>query len=133
MPSGSIYSHAYVAATRTTLRTAVTGYRRLAKSGTPDAGFERALFHHLVLALELYFVDRPRALEGEDGNPLNEVRLLATSIMENDGRLVADPRTRLEPERSVLGYAVGDEIVLDPDSFTRLSEAFLDEVEKRYV
>ncbi len=133
MVSRRSYSHAYVAATRTTLRTIVTEYRRLAKSGTPDAGFERALFNHLVLALEMYFLQRERALEGTDGNPLNEVRLLVASILENDGRLLADEQIRLARERSVLGYATGDPIVLDPDSFTRLSEAFLDEFERRYL
>jgi hypothetical protein len=53
--------------------------------------------------------------------------------MRNDGRLVDDPQIRMPPERSVLGYAAGDEIRLDPDSFTRLSEAFLDEIERRYL
>jgi hypothetical protein len=133
MLSQSSYSHAYVAATRTTLRTIVTEYRKVAKSGTPDADFERALFNHLVLALEMYFVQRQRALEGTDGNPLNEVRLLVASILENDGRLLADKKIRLAQGRSVLGFATGDPIVLDPDSFTRLSEAFLDEIERRYL
>ncbi len=132
MLSSTSYAQGYVASARTALRSTVTAYRRLAKTGTPDATFERLFFNHMVLALEMYFAHREPAEEGGDGNPLNEVRLLATSIMDNDGRLVSDARTALPPERSVLGYAVGDEIVLDPDSFTRLSEAFLDEIERRY-
>ncbi len=126
------YSQAYVASTRTTIRATVTEYRKLAKSGAPEGDFERRFFDHLVLALEMYFAHRQRSIEGNDGNPLNEVRLLAESIMTNDGRLLADGRVSGAPEASVLGYHEGDVISLDPDSFTRLSEAFLDEIETRY-
>ena len=132
MLSSTSYAQGYVASARTALRSTVTAYRKLAKTGTPDATFERQFFNHMVLALEMYFVHRMRAQEGTDGNPLNEVRVLAASIMDNDGRLVSDAQITLSPQRSILGYAVGDEIVLDPDSFTRLSEAFLDEIERRY-
>ncbi len=126
------YSQAYIASTRTTLRATVTEYRKLAKSGAPEGDFERQFFNHLVLALEMYFSHRQRGLEGKDGNPLTEVRVLAESIMANDGRLLDDGPVTHAPERSVLGYRAGDLIRLDPDSFTRLCEAFLDEIEVRY-
>lgn len=128
----TLYSEGYVASTRTTLRTTVTEYRKLAKSGAPYADFERQFFNMLVLALDRYFVHRPMPADDEVDSPLSEVRLLATSIMEDDGRLGSDPATP-SSHRWILGYSVGDEIRLDPDSFTRLSEAFLDEVERRYV
>ena len=64
---------------------------------------------------------------------MNEVRLLAQSIMNNDGVLAADKQIRLKPESSVLGYEVGDPIRLDEDDFERLSEAFFAGIERAYV
>jgi hypothetical protein len=80
-----------------------------------------------------HFVHRLRKAEGKDGNPANEVRVLATSIMENDGRLVAEKTIRLRPETSVLGYAPGDEIALDEAAFTRLADGYFAEVQTRFT
>ena len=60
-----------------------------AKPSEIDA-FERQLFNHMILALDHYFVHRSRTMEGKDGNPLNEVRMLCHAIMENEGRMSAD-------------------------------------------
>jgi hypothetical protein len=62
-------------------------------------------------------------MEGKDGNPLKEVRVLCTSLMENDGVLAADKQIRLRPETSILHLAVGDEIRLTQGEFLRLAEA----------
>jgi hypothetical protein len=72
-------------------------------------------------------------MEGKDGNPLNEVRVLCTTLMENDGVLAADKQIRLRPETSVLHLAVGDEIRLTQGEFVRLAEGFFAEIEKKYV
>jgi len=40
--------------------------------------------------VESYFVHRSRTLVKKDGNALNEVRVLCTSLMSNDGALEAD-------------------------------------------
>ena len=48
------------------------------------AAFEARFLSHLVLALDDYFLHRGRTIEGKDGNPLNEVRLLCDSIKDND-------------------------------------------------
>lgn len=90
----------------------------------PSAEAETVFFNNLVLVLELAFVHRLRGREGKNGNPLNEVRLLAASLLENDGRLVADKQIKLKPETSVLGLAVGDEIALTEADFARLSDAY---------
>jgi hypothetical protein len=67
--------------------------------------------------------------EGNDGNPLNEVRMLCDAIMENEGRMSA---IRYKPETSILKFKAGDEIRLNADDFARLSAAFFDEIEKKY-
>jgi hypothetical protein len=53
--------------------------------------------------------------------------------MENQGILAADKQIRLRPDASVLGYEVGDEIKLSAADFRRLSDAFLAEIEARYI
>ena len=112
-------------------------YAELSTDTTPGvdalASFEPTYFAALVQGLELRFVNRSRSVEGKDGNPLNEVRLLAASIAGNDGRLLADARLGLDPARSVLGLAPGDDIVLRRDDFVRLAGAFFREIEARYV
>jgi len=45
----------------------------------------------MVLVLDSSFSHRQRTMELKDGNPLNEVRVLCNSILENDGIM---PRTR---------------------------------------
>jgi hypothetical protein len=44
----------------------------------------------MILALDRYVNHRARGLEGKDGNSLNEVRMIGTSLSEGDGRLQAD-------------------------------------------
>ena len=94
--------------------------------------FERQFFNHMILALDHYFVHRSRTIEGKDGNPLNEVRMLCDAIMENGGRMSANKTIRYKPETSILKFKIGDEIRLNADDFARLSAAFLDEIEKKY-
>ncbi len=61
-------------------------YRRL-----PDAAktkeFEAAYFNRAVQFLDYMFVHGLRALEGKEGNPLIEVRVLCNLILLNDGKL----------------------------------------------
>jgi len=96
-----------------------------------------------VLKLEYMFEHRLSGLEGRDGNPLNEVRILCNSIVLNDGRLQIE-RLRgwpmsavsgmtLPADTSVLKLRPGDEIKLTEADFTRLAKAFFAEIEKRYV
>jgi len=56
-------------------------------------------------------------MEGKDGSPLNEVRVLCNSLMFHDGRLRADKSDQAEPGRSVLKLQVGDEIRLNENDF----------------
>ena len=85
------------------------------------------------MALENLFCHRGRGIEGKDGNPLNEARLICGSLMTNKGIMMADKTIRLKPEKSLLGYQVGDEINLSEDHYLRLSEAFFAEIERKYL
>ena len=93
---------------------------------------ETAFFNNMVLSLDHYFVHRVRKNEGKDGNPLNEVRVLCDSLTDNDGVLAADKTIRLDPEKSILGLEVGDEIKLTEADFRRLADGFLAEIESGY-
>ena len=101
--------------------------------GLTDAGAaEGVYFNAMVLALDRRFVHRVRAVSGKDGNPLNEVELIADSLMNNDGVLRGSTVIRYVPEKSVLGLAIGDRISLGADDFERLASGFLAEIESRF-
>jgi hypothetical protein len=97
------------------------------------AELEPKLLNQLVVALDACFVHRIRAIEGKDGNPLNEVRMLAASILQHSALLTADKTIRYKPERSVLGITIGEPIALKPDRFTKLLDAFVAELRARYT
>lgn len=105
-------------------------------SGDVDAAreaFETVLFNNMVLVLDRYFVHRVRPVTGKDLNPLNEVELLAESLMNNDGILRAGTVIKFTPDRSVLKLNIGDPIRLTADQFERLSTAFFAELEARFL
>ena len=82
------YPQAYIDDIRGQVKRQLAAYRALANASRKAAGsstasvdsalkkFEPIYFNGLVLNLEGYFVHRLRGVEGKDGNPLNEVRLL---------------------------------------------------------
>lgn len=96
------------------------------------AAFEPLFFNNMVLVLDRYFVHRLRVVTGKDGNPLNEVELIADSLMNNGGVLKGSNVIRYVPEKSVLGYRVGDRIALSADDFRRLSDAFFTDLEQKF-
>jgi hypothetical protein len=59
-----------------------TGAGKSAFNAAVDS-FELVLFNDLVLVLDAFFVHQARGIEGKDGNPLNEVRMLCNSILQN--------------------------------------------------
>jgi hypothetical protein len=145
MLSVTSYGHEYIEAARKKIDDQVGAYGAVAAAGARLRGaekeefdasmrdFEVVFFNNMVLVLENHFVHRTRALEKKDGNPLNEVRLLCTSMMSNDGRLVADKQIKLKPETSVLGYTVGDEIQVREADFRRLADGFFAEIEAKFL
>ena len=132
------YGREAVEASRAGIASTVAVHRELvdaARAGSPAdprleaaiAAVEPQLYASLLLALDNMFCHRGRGIEGKDGNPLNEARVLCNSLV-----MTADSTIRLKAERSLLGYEVGDEIRLDQAGFLRLSEAFLAEIQRKY-
>lgn len=103
-----------------------------ARATSALATFEPLFFNNMVLVLDRFFEHRVRQVAGEDGNPLNEVELLADSLMNNDGLLRASSVIRLVPGETVLALESGDRIRLTAAQFDRLARAFLAEIETRY-
>ena len=130
------YPPEYVKQCRSSVDELVKSYRKLAITATGDAAlanFEPQFFNHLVLALDEYFVHRLRGVEGKDGNPCNEVRAIADSVMLHDGVLTVEKSIKLDPETSVLGLEPGDHIALDEKSFVRLADAYFDEIAAKFT
>ena len=136
------YTREALASAQREVKQLLSSYRKLAKAvqdtGDPKAGaalegFEPVLFNSMALALDRRFVHRLRSVTGKDGNPINELELLADSLMNNDGVLRGINVIKYEPEESVLKLDVGDEIELDADRFQRLSKAFFGDLESKYV
>lgn len=132
------YEKAYVASCSAQIAADVRAFKQ---SGART--LETTFFNNLVLKLEYMFEHRLSGLEGRDGNPLNEVRVLSNSIVLNKGRLQVErlkgwPMSAvsgltLPPEKSVLKLKPGDKVELTESDFARLSKAFFAEIQKRYV
>jgi hypothetical protein len=61
------------------------------------------------------------------------VELLTESLMNNDGVLRGNNVIKFVPDESVLRLRVGDRIGLSDAQFERLAEAFLGEIESKFV
>jgi hypothetical protein len=128
---------------KTTVRQQLAAYKKLAKAldgagDDPEAraaleALEPLLFNNMTLVLDRYFVHRLRMVTGKDGNPLNEVELLADSLMNNGGELRGNNVIKYVPGESVLKLELGERIRLSAAEFERLSKAFFAEIETRFV
>src|SRR6266487_2582250 len=137
------YPQDYIAACRARVDADLRAYREQVGKA-PSKEFEGRFFNDQVLLLDYMFVHRLTGVEGKDGNPLNEVRILCNSIMYNNNIMSADnyhkvasqaglTSIKLNPERSILKYEVGDEIKLKEADFVHLFKAFFAEIENRYL
>lgn len=136
------YTREYVDDCRARLDRDLAAYEALV-APVPVA-FESAFFKNMVLLLDYFFVHRLRTVEGKDGNPMNEVRVLCNSILNNKGIMTSDNVSdttafaglnalKLSPEKSILKYRPGDQITLTEADFRRLSEAFFTAIEQRFL
>jgi hypothetical protein len=96
------------------------------------AAFEKLYCRDVVVLLDAWFMHRTRAVEGKDGNPANEVRMLAASIIHHDNVLVADPTIRYRASDSVTGLAIGDEINITMEQVGQLATAYLETIGERF-
>jgi hypothetical protein len=99
----------------------------------PAEPFASEALLDVVLGLEMAFVHRLRGQEGKDGNPLNEVRMIAASVLEFGGVMTGDKTIKWKPEASVTGLKAGDKIVLSRRQVGALADAFIEEVAKKYA
>jgi hypothetical protein len=115
------------------LAKAIDGNASGKKAASALKSFEPLFFNNMTLALDRYFVHRLRMVTGKDSNPLNEVELLADSLMNNEGVLRANNAIKYDPHGSVVKLQVGDPIKLTESDFERLSSAFFAELESRFL
>jgi hypothetical protein len=121
----------------------LAGYKRLVRvavNGTTDTkvqsmlqDFEWMFFNNMALVLDRYYVHRLRGVTGKDGNPLNEVEMIADSLVNNDGVLRGNNVIKYVPDQSVVKLKVGDQIRLTEKDFERLSAAFFDDLERKFL
>jgi hypothetical protein len=121
------YTKKYIAACRAKVEKDISSYKKA--NAKP---MEIAFFNNMVIVLDHLFVHRLRTVEGKDGNPLNEVRLLADSMMNNSNKMAMDTTIKYDPSQSVLKYEAGKEIKLNEADFVLLSKAFFAEIEKKF-
>ena len=123
------YPQAYVASVRARFAGLLKGFDK-AKPAEP---FATDTLLDMVLFLELAFVHRVRGNEGKDGNPLNEVRMIAMSVLEFASVMSPDKTIKWNAEKSITGLALGDKIALTRKQVGDLGEGFFGEIEKRYA
>jgi len=133
------YPEEYVDECERSMKAQLSAYRSLVSSagngkavGAALQSFDPLFFNNLTLVLDAYFVHRLRKVEGKDGNPLNEVRMLCDSMLRSQGVLNADKTIKYTPETSVLKLRIGDEIRLDEKQFLALFEAFFAETRRKF-
>src|SRR5262249_20961026 len=135
------YSDEEIKAAEVTIGATIRAYKSLPATAKTQE-FENAYFNRSVLLLDYLFVHRLTGIEGKDGNPLNEVRVLCNSIVLNNGKLQAEPLSdwpmsagrglKLPAEKSILKLQNGDEVKLNEAGFSRLAAAFFAELRKRF-
>ena len=131
----STYPKTQIAACRAEMAQLCATWRAIAarSEAKARAEAEAQVFNQMAVALEGWFVQRLRGVEGKDGNPMNEVRLLAQGVTSNGGYFPSDNTIKWRPEACVTGYRAGDRIALSEAIFARLSEAYLDALTAKFA
>ena len=130
------YPQAYIDECRSGMEAQLAAYCALAAAAKGKAAVETfapLFFNSLVVVLEGCFVHRTRGIEGKDGNPLNEVRMLCNSILQHRGVLTADKSIKYSSAKSVTKLEIGAEIKLTEAEFIALLHAFFAEIGSKFV
>ena len=130
MPARNAYRSDEIAACRDSCDALLAVW---AANDVEDTTLESVVFTQAVVVLDAWFAHRDRDLEGDDGNPMNEVRVIADSVVGNGGTLRVQEPIQWAPERTVLRFAVGDEVEMTADDFERIAAAYLAAIEAHYL
>jgi len=103
-----------------------------AANDVEDTTLESLVFGQAVVVLHTWFGHRAPDLEGDDANPMNEVRVIADSIVDNDAVLRVQGPITWVTERTVLRLAVGDPVEVTANGFERLAAAYIAAIEATY-
>ncbi len=124
------YDPGYVESCRAHIAADIAALRALKQSAE---SIETAYCNNLAVVLEAMFVHRLRTVEGKDGNPLNELRIIVDSLLANGGVLTVEKAIKYAPAKSVLGLEPGATIALTANTIERLAEAVFAEIQKKFV
>ena len=124
------YPSEYISICRKKVKVDIEAFKKMTSATKP---FEATYFNNMVLVLETMFVHRMRGQEGKEGNPLNEVRMITNSILTNNNKLLADNTIKYNVSKSVLKINLKQEIVLTAKDFAKLSDAFFEEIENKFL
>ncbi|MFL6151138.1 MAG: hypothetical protein ACJ72B_02050 [Ornithinibacter sp.] len=130
MPARTAYTSAEIEACRDSCDALLAVW---AANEVEDTTLESLVFVQAVVVLDAWFAHREHDLEGDDGNPMNEVRVIAGSVVGNAGTLRVPDPIRWAPERTVLHFTPGDEVEMTADGFERLAAAYLAAIEHTYL
>jgi len=108
------------------------GASKDAKAAAALAAFEPLFFNNMTLVLDRLFVHRVRLVTGKDGNPVNEVELLADSLMNNAGVFRPGTVVKYIPEQAVTQLKEGDSIALTVEEFEKLAQTYLADIEAKF-
>ncbi len=134
----SSYPKSYIDQCRSLIFAQIDAWTQLTATLTSDeqrtaaSSLERQTFQTLILALDSCFVHRQRSVEGKDGNPINEVRMLCAAILSEEQTLSIDKTIKYSAETSVLGIGIGENVVVDASRFRKLADAYFSEIETRF-
>ena len=133
MLANNTYPQDYIDACRSRVSAQQKAYAKAAKAGGDSLeALEPEFFNNMVIVLDHYFAHRTRGIEGKNGNPLNEVRVITNSLMEHGGTMTGEKSIKLAPETSVLGIAEGERIAIGAGDFERLANAYFAELQERF-
>jgi len=133
------YEPEELAQAKTAIDKEVRAYKKVAKAAAGDdaaasaiAAFEPLFVNGLIMTLDRFFIHRVRPVVGKDPNPLNEVEVLAESLLAGT-TLKTNKVIKWVPDQMVLGLEDGDPLSLTVVQFERLAKAFFAELEARFI